>query len=64
MAANVADGVTNLEWSDEILAEFEKAWEEVIAEEIATNEDSARIWESITAFREEFKIWGDMGYLK
>ena len=64
MAANVADGVTNLEWSDEILAEFERAWEEVIAEEVATNEDSARIWGSITAFRDEFKIWGDMGYLK
>ena len=64
MAANVEDGVTNIEWSDEILAEFEKAWGEVIAEEVETNADSKRIWESITAFREKFKIWGDMGYLK
>jgi TRAP-type mannitol/chloroaromatic compound transport system substrate-binding protein len=64
MAANVEDGVTNVVWSDEVLAEFEKAWDEVIAEEIETNADSKRIWESITAFREKFKIWGDMGYLK
>ena len=64
MAANVEDGVTNISWPDEILAEFEEAWNEVIAEEIAANEDSKRIWESITAFREKFKIWGDMGYLK
>ncbi len=64
MAANVADGVTNISWPDEVLAQFEEAWGEVIAEEIETNADSKKIWESITAFRENFKIWGDMGYLK
>ena len=64
MAANVEDGVTNVEWSQEVLDELETAWNEVIEEEVATNEDSKRIWESITAFREKFKIWGDLGYLK
>ncbi len=64
MAANVADGVQNKVWPEEVLAKFEEAWGEVIAEEIATNADSKKIWESITAFRENFKIWGDMGYLK
>ncbi|MGI9420834.1 MAG: TRAP transporter substrate-binding protein [Geminicoccaceae bacterium] len=64
MAANVEDGVTNISWSDEVLTQFEEAWSEVIAEEIETNADSKKIWESITVFREKFKIWGDMGYLK
>jgi TRAP-type mannitol/chloroaromatic compound transport system substrate-binding protein len=64
MAANVEDGVTNISWPDEVLTQFEEAWGEVIAEEVETNADSKKIWESITAFREKFKIWGDMGYLK
>ncbi|MGI9507590.1 MAG: C4-dicarboxylate ABC transporter, partial [Geminicoccaceae bacterium] len=64
MAANVEDGVTNISWPDEVLTQFEEAWSEVIAEEVETNADSKKIWESITAFREKFKIWGDMGYLK
>ncbi|MGI9450731.1 MAG: TRAP transporter substrate-binding protein, partial [Geminicoccaceae bacterium] len=64
MAANVEDGVTNVRWPDEVIESLSGAWDEVIAEEIASNEDSKRVWESITAFREKFKIWGDMGYLK
>ena len=64
MAANVADGVTNVQWSQDVLDSLEGAWNEVIAEEIAENEDSKRIWASITDFREKFKIWGEMGYLK
>ena len=64
MAANEADGVTNVRWPEEVLTELEGAWNEVIAEEVAANEDSAKIWASITEFREKFKIWGEMGYLK
>ncbi|MEZ5933150.1 MAG: TRAP transporter substrate-binding protein [Alphaproteobacteria bacterium] len=64
LAANVADGVQIKIWPDEVLDQFKQAWDEVIAEEVASNEDSKRIWESITAFREKFKIWGEMGYLK
>ena len=64
MAANVEDGVTNIRWPDEVIESLSGAWDEVIAEEVAENEDSARIWESISAFREKFKIWGEMGYLK
>lgn len=64
MAANEADGVTNVRWPEEVLTQLESAWGEVIAEEVAANEDSARIWASITEFRDKFKIWGEMGYLK
>ncbi len=64
MAANVEDGVTNIRWPDEVLDALNGAWDEVIAEETETNEDSKRIWASITEFREKFKIWGEMGYLQ
>ncbi len=64
MAANVEDGVTNISWDQEVLDQLEGAWNEVIAEEVEANEDSKRIWTAITEFREKFKVWGDMGYLK
>jgi len=64
MAANEADGVTNLTWSDEILDEFRAKWEEVLAEEIEANPDVKRLWESYSKFHDEYKIWGARGYLK
>lgn len=63
MQANVASGVTNHRWPQEILDQFEAAWKEVLAEELAANADSKKIWDSITTFRENYKIWKDMGYL-
>ncbi|MEM0943489.1 MAG: TRAP transporter substrate-binding protein [Pseudomonadota bacterium] len=64
MAANEADGVTNLTWPDEVLDQLRGAWEEVLEEEIAANPDVARLWESYSTFHEEYKIWGERGYLK
>ncbi|MGI9487892.1 MAG: TRAP transporter substrate-binding protein [Geminicoccaceae bacterium] len=64
MAANAEDGVTNVRWPEEVLTSLEESWNEVITEEVAANEDSKRVWDSITTFRENFKIWGEMGYLK
>jgi TRAP-type mannitol/chloroaromatic compound transport system substrate-binding protein len=57
-------GVTIHRWSDDMLDKFEAAWEEVIAEEIKENEDSKRIWGSLQAFRKDYAIWKDNGYLK
>jgi len=56
-------GVTIHRWSDDILAEFRAAWKEVIADEIAGNEDAKKIWGSYSKFREEYKVWGQNGYL-
>ncbi|MDJ0610740.1 MAG: TRAP transporter substrate-binding protein [Kiloniellales bacterium] len=64
MLANEKDGVTNHRWPQEVLDQLKVAWDEVIAEEVATNPDSKRIWDSITSFREKYKTWGEMGYLK
>ena len=63
MQDNAKNGVTNHRWPDDILASFEQAWEEVIAEEIKQNPDSNAIWQSYSEFRENYKLWRDYGYL-
>ncbi len=59
-----AKGVTLHTWSPEILAALEAAWLEVAAELAAEDETFARAWESLSAFRRDYKIWRDLGYLK
>jgi TRAP-type mannitol/chloroaromatic compound transport system substrate-binding protein len=57
-------GVTNVRWTDEELAAFEKAWNEVLQEQSAQDEDFKRIAESYSAFRKVYKTWGDAQALK
>ncbi len=64
MKQNEADGVTIKMWPPEMIEAFRGAWETVLAEEIAQNPDSARIWESLAAFRENYQVWGERAYLK
>lgn len=64
MRANEADGVQTMTWTDDQLSQFRDAWIEVVAEETASNPDSQRVWDSLTTFRENYKIWGDAAYLK
>lgn len=64
MLANIADGVTNVSWSDEVLDTLREKWEEVLAEELAANPDVQTLWDSYTKFNESYKIWVEMGYLK
>ena len=47
-----------------MLAKFEAAWNEVVAEDIKTNEDSKKIWTSLWTFRKDYSIWKENGYLK
>jgi TRAP-type mannitol/chloroaromatic compound transport system substrate-binding protein len=57
-------GVTNVRWDDEELAAFETAWNEVLAEQSAQDEDFKQIAESYAAFRKVYKTWGDAQALK
>jgi TRAP-type mannitol/chloroaromatic compound transport system substrate-binding protein len=57
-------GVTNVRWTDEELAAFEQAWNEVVEEQSAEDEDFARIADSYRAFRKVYKTWGDAQALK
>ena len=57
-------GVSLREWPPEILEALEAAWLEVAAEMAAEDAEFARAWESLSAFRADYKIWRDKGYLK
>jgi TRAP-type mannitol/chloroaromatic compound transport system substrate-binding protein len=56
-------GVTIHRWSPEVLAELNTAWNEVAAELAASNPNFKKVWESLTSFRAQYKVWGDLGYL-
>ena len=57
-------GVNVMYWPSEFLEAYEDAWQEVIAEESARNANFKKIYASYSKFREEFKLWGENGYLK
>ena len=63
LASLEEQGVTVHEWSEEMLASFQGAWDEVVAERSADDEDFKRVWENITAFRADYATWGELGYL-
>jgi len=46
------------------LAAFEKAWEEVAAEQSAKSPDFKKSYESYMTFRKNYKLWKDLGYLR
>ena len=56
-------GVQIHRWPQEILDQLEAAWGEVVAEESAANPDFKKVWDHLQAFRAEYKVWGDLGYL-
>ena len=56
-------GVTIHNWPKEILDAFEKAWDEVVAEESAKSAEFKKAWASYNEFRTNYKIWKDVGYL-
>ena len=58
-----AKGVTLHKWPQETLDLLESAWQEVVGEMASEDEDFARVWTSLKSFREEYKVWGDLGYL-
>jgi TRAP-type mannitol/chloroaromatic compound transport system substrate-binding protein len=59
-----AKGVQLHRWPPEMLAAFEAAWQEVAAEQAAADPDFKRVWESLQAFRADYKIWKNFGYLE
>jgi TRAP-type mannitol/chloroaromatic compound transport system substrate-binding protein len=59
-----AKGVKLMKWSPEFLKAFEKAWVEVVAEQNAKSPEFKKAWDSYSAFRSNYKIWKDLGYLQ
>jgi TRAP-type mannitol/chloroaromatic compound transport system substrate-binding protein len=59
-----AKGVQLKTWPQNFLDAFEKAWVEVAAEQSAKSPEFKKAWDSYSAFRKDYAIWKDMGYLK
>ena len=57
-------GVTLHYWPPEMLALYKKTWEEVAKEQSEKSPEFKKAWESYSAFRAEYKVWKDFGYLK
>jgi TRAP-type mannitol/chloroaromatic compound transport system substrate-binding protein len=56
-------GVEIHTFSPEILDALRQGWQEVAEEHAATDDNFARVWESYQAFRAEYKLWRELGYL-
>ena len=56
-------GVKNTVWSKEMLDAFEQAWNEVVKEQGAKDPMFKKTWEDLQAFRAEYKIYSDLGFL-
>jgi TRAP-type mannitol/chloroaromatic compound transport system substrate-binding protein len=57
-------GVTNHRWPDDVLAELERAWFEVLKEKSADDPDFKRVAGHYLAFRKAYKPWADAQALK
>jgi TRAP-type mannitol/chloroaromatic compound transport system substrate-binding protein len=52
-----AKGVQIHEWSPQMLAKFREATKEVLEEEAEKDPDFARVWHSLSKFREQYAQW-------
>ncbi len=57
-------GVTLYRWPDSVLAALKTKWDEVVQEESAKDPLFKRIYENYSAFRKDYAIWKDHGYLR
>jgi len=56
-------GVHNMYWSDEMLAKFKAAWEEVATEMTAKHPQFKEAYEDLQAFRKDYAYWSTRGFL-
>jgi len=56
-------GVKNMYWSDEMLAAFKGAWEEVAEELAAKSPQFKEAYDDLQAFRADYKYWEALGFL-
>ena len=56
-------GVKVRYWSDEMLAAFEGAWEEVATEMAQKSPQFKEAYEDLQAFRKDYAYWSALGFL-
>ena len=64
MAEIRSKGVTFHYWPKEILELYKKTWDEVAKEQADKSPEFKKAWESYSAFRKEYAVWKQYGYLK
>jgi TRAP-type mannitol/chloroaromatic compound transport system substrate-binding protein len=57
-------GVQIKRWPPAILKAYEETWNEVVAEESKANPNFKKVYDSYSAFRANYAIWRDYGYLQ
>jgi len=57
-------GVKVRRWPAAMLVAFDKAWNEVVADESTKNANFKRVYESYAAFRRNYAIWKNLGVLE
>lgn len=55
-----SEGVEFRRWPAEILDALKTAWTAVVKEESRADADFRRVWQSLSAFREEYAIWNEL----
>jgi TRAP-type mannitol/chloroaromatic compound transport system substrate-binding protein len=55
-------GVRIRRWPVSAQDALAQAWREVVADEIAADEDFRAVWESLSAFREGYAVWRELGH--
>jgi len=56
-------GVKIMQWNDTMLDAFQGAWDEVVTEQSAADSMFKKIWDDMSAFREDYKLWGQNAFL-
>ena len=64
IAFHESQGVTIHQWPPEFIEAYRQAWEEVAQEEAAGDPRFKEIYDSYTAFRQNYAKWREIAYLK
>ena len=57
-------GVQIHQWSPDVLAQLQTAWQAVAEEEAERDPDFKKVWESLSSFRDSYQTWNNLAYLK
>lgn len=64
MTRNVKErGVTNKYWSDDMLALYQKTWNDVVQEQAGKDAFFKKVWDDLSAFRSKYDIWEAHAFL-
>ena len=64
IAFHESQGVTIHQWPPEFIEAYRQAWQEVVEEEAAADPRFKEIYDSYTAFRQNYAKWREIAYLK